>query len=141
MAAGAGSFYSIPDSGKFVCTGDAVPRGSFVECVVGALCLTPLKNYILVENPRPAPCEFLAEDDRRFSRQSTVYAFREERQTHLAWHHEAVEGMIQDVCVLHAELAGDFLIPPARVELMYQTECRGHSGTFQLRVVDKPSPK
>jgi uncharacterized protein YfaS (alpha-2-macroglobulin family) len=33
-----------------------------------------------------------------------------------------------------AELAGDFVVPPAFVELMYQTEVRGHSGSFRLRV-------
>ncbi len=50
---------------------------------------------------------------------------------------------IEDVCVLHTELAGDYLIPPAHVELMYQTELQGHSGTFRLRVEEKaePAPK
>lgn len=32
--------------------------------------------------------------------------------------------------VLLAELAGDFVVPPAFVELMYQTEVRGHDGSF-----------
>ena len=118
-------------------SGDAIPRGSFFESVVRARCLTTLTKYVLVENPRPCPCEYLPEDDRRFSRESTPYALREERQTHLAWHHEETNGRIEDVCVLHAELAGDYLIPPARVEFMYQTELQGHSGTFRLRVVDK----
>jgi uncharacterized protein YfaS (alpha-2-macroglobulin family) len=35
-----------------------------------------------------------------------------------------------------AELAGDYVVPPAFVELMYQTEVRGHSGTFALKVRD-----
>jgi uncharacterized protein YfaS (alpha-2-macroglobulin family) len=35
-----------------------------------------------------------------------------------------------------AELAGDYVVPPAFVELMYQTETRGHSGTFNLKVKD-----
>ena len=39
-----------------------------------------------------------------------------------------------DRCVLHVEMAGEFVIPPARAELMYQTDKFGHSGTFALKV-------
>jgi hypothetical protein len=46
-----------------------------------------------------------------------------------------VTATIVDRCVLLAELAGDYVVPPANVEMMYQTETRGHSGTFMLKVV------
>jgi uncharacterized protein YfaS (alpha-2-macroglobulin family) len=119
-------------------SGDEVPRGSFVESVVKAQQAgVNTMRYVLVENPRPSPCEVMAEDDKRFTQNSTTYVLREERQTHVAWHHEQTGNTLEDVCVLHAELAGDYLIPVARVELMYQTEVRGHSGTFRLRVVEK----
>jgi uncharacterized protein YfaS (alpha-2-macroglobulin family) len=36
--------------------------------------------------------------------------------------------------IMLAELCGDYVVPPAFVELMYQTEVRGHSGTFSLKV-------
>ncbi len=36
-------------------SGDAIPRGSFLESVVHARCLTPQQSYVLVENPRPCP--------------------------------------------------------------------------------------
>ena len=38
-----------------------------------------------------------------------------------------------------AEVAGEFVVPPARVELMYQTEIRGHSGTFRFKVAEQSS--
>jgi hypothetical protein len=34
-------------------------------------------------------------------------------------------------------MAGDFLVPAAHVEMMYQTDVRGHSGTFHFRVAEK----
>ena len=43
--------------------------------------------------------------------------------------------------VMLAELAGDYVVPPAFVELMYQTEVRGHSGTFALKVTDENQTK
>ena len=50
------------------------------------------------------------------------------------YHHESTGHEIIDRCVLHAELAGQYLVPPARVELMYETLTRGHSGAFDFRV-------
>ncbi len=73
-----------------------------------------------------------------------MHDLREDRDTHVAFHHEAPEadkGMVTDRCVLHAELVGDLLVPPARAELMYQTNVTGHSGTFRLRVVDQGKGK
>ena len=52
------------------------------------------------------------------------------------FHHEETPQMLTDRNVFLAELSGDYVVPPAQVELMYQTETRGHSGTFVLKVVD-----
>jgi uncharacterized protein YfaS (alpha-2-macroglobulin family) len=118
--------------------GDAVPRGAYVESVVEAI---PMEGddmrFVLVENPRPACCEVVPVSDRRFEQAGTSYVLREDRETLVAYHHEQTSGRIVDRCVLHAELAGDYLVPAAHVEMMYRTEVRGHSGTFTLRVRDK----
>jgi len=118
--------------------GDIVPRGAYVESVVEAV---PTEGddmrFVLVENPRPACCEVVPTSDRRFEQKGTSYVLREERETMIAYHHEQTSGRIVDRCVLHAELAGDYLVPAAHVEMMYHTEVRGHSGTFTLHVRDK----
>jgi uncharacterized protein YfaS (alpha-2-macroglobulin family) len=49
-------------------------------------------------------------------------------------HHEQSGQQIDHRCVLRAELAGEYVVPPAFVELMYQPEVRGHSGTFAFTV-------
>jgi len=118
--------------------GDMVPRGSYLESVVkGNNVGTTEMSYVLVENPRPSCCEFIPEDDKRFNQTSTPYVLREEREPLIAYHHEQAPPQLEDRCVLLAELAGEFVVAPARVELMYQTEVRGHSGTFRFKVADK----
>ena len=77
------------------------------------------------------------EEDRRFDQSGTPCVLREEREAHVAYHHERTEAMLIDRCVLHLENAGEFLVPPAVVEMMYQTETRGHSGTFRFRAVER----
>ena len=57
------------------------------------------------------------------------------------FHHEETPQTLGDRNVFLAELAGEFVISPARVELMYQTETRGHSGTFVLKVAEKKDAK
>lgn len=118
-------------------SGDSAPRGAYLETVVEA---TPVDGgdmrFVLVENPRPACCEVVPAIDRRFDQQGTPCVLREDRETLIAYHHEQTSGKILDRCVLHAELAGDYLVPAAQVEMMYRTEIRGHSGTFSLRIAD-----
>lgn len=119
-------------------SGDSAPRGAYLETLVEAMPVDGEEmRFVLVENPRPACCEVVPASDRRFDQQGTPYVLREERETLIAYHHEQTSGRIQDRCVLHAELAGDYLVPAAQVEMMYRTEIRGHSGTFTLRIVDK----
>jgi hypothetical protein len=54
----------------------------------------------------------------------------------VAFHHESTGAAITNRCLLLAELAGEYVVAPAWVELMYQTETRGHSGSFQLKVTE-----
>lgn len=84
-------------------------------------------------------CEIQPVGDTRFRQESTAYVLREDRTAFVAYHYEYTGQSIVDKCVLHAELAGEYLVPPARVELMYQTDIRGHSGTFKLKVTDNCS--
>ena len=94
-------------------------------------------NYVLLENPRPSCCEFIPEGDRRFTQQDAMCVLREERETHLACHYEKTTNRLRNTCVMLAEVAGEFVVPPAQVELMYQTEIRGHSGTFRFKVAEQ----
>jgi uncharacterized protein YfaS (alpha-2-macroglobulin family) len=122
--------------------GDVVRRGSFIECVVGTWQQDnkPM-SYVLLEMPRPAGCEVMAADDPRFSLEqiepSTPYSLREEREALVAFHYEEAPSPFVARCVLHAEMVGDLVVPPARVELMYQTETFGHSDAFRIRVQEK----
>jgi len=118
---------------------DKVPLGSYVECVVtGSLSRLPQARYVLVESPRPTGCEVVPEEDSRFEQQSNPKPqLREDRETLVAFHHKQVPQQVVDRCVFHAEMAGTFVVSPARIELMYQTEVRGHSSSFRLRVGDR----
>ncbi|HWG44801.1 MAG TPA: alpha-2-macroglobulin family protein [Gemmataceae bacterium] len=120
-------------------SGDEIPRGTYLESAVEAQPTDPagLMRFVLVENPRPASCEILPLDDHRFDQRGTACLLREDREKLIAYHHDETRGRIIDRCVLHAELPGDYLVPAAHVEMMYQTEVRGHSGTFAFRVAEK----
>jgi len=120
-------------------SGDSVPRGSYLLSTVTARhsLNTPMR-YVLIEDPKLCSGEFVPIDDARFVNhlQSTQYVLREERTAHVAFHHEQTPAVATDSTVVLAEMAGKYLIPPAKCELMYQTDFRGHSGTFTLNVVD-----
>lgn len=116
-------------------SGDRVKRGSYIESVVrvdsgqqGAM------RFLLVEDPKPAGAEALPETDRRLGAYGRPYVFREDRETHVAFHHEQTPSTTQTATLLHLETAGDLAFVPASAELMYQTQTRGHSGSFTLRV-------
>ncbi len=132
-------FYLLDDAGKMLRElhpGDAVPRGAYLESrVVVKRVLNQSMQYVLVENPKPSTCEILPATDTRFDQSSTQAALREDKTQGVAYHHEQTGADILDRCVLHAELEGHFVVPPAQVELMYETQTRGHSGTFNNRVV------
>lgn len=119
-------------------SGDTVPRGAYIASEVRAHHgLNEPMRYLLVTNPRPAGCEVLPQNDARFRQSATSFVLREDRTHAVLWHHEATGARLSDGCVFHAELAGDFIVPPASVELMYEPDTRGHSGSFRFRVVDE----
>jgi uncharacterized protein YfaS (alpha-2-macroglobulin family) len=98
-------------------------------------------NYLLVESPKPSGCEIVPTTDKRFNQSSTRYALREDKTHAVLYHHEHTGASVTDRAVFYAELAGEFVVPPAYVELMYQTTVRGHSGTFRFKVNDEAEAK
>jgi uncharacterized protein YfaS (alpha-2-macroglobulin family) len=137
------TFYLLDEKGarkRQVNPGDTVPRGAYVECMVSA---GPHRagdmRYVLVNCPKPAGAEILPTDDIRYGesgRPCTHYVLREDRTAAVLYHHEQTADLT-DRYVLHAEMAGQFVVAPASVELMYQTDVRGHSGTFRFSVGDE----
>jgi uncharacterized protein YfaS (alpha-2-macroglobulin family) len=132
------SFYLLDGAGKIVRqlkSGDQVSRGSFLLSTVEVNDSSQNSmRYLLVESTVPAGAEVIPLKDKRFVLPDSGYVLREEREGKVAFHHEAAQGMVDDRCVLHLEMAGRFVVPPARAELMYQTDRFGHSGAFELHV-------
>ena len=93
-------------------------------------------RYCLVTNNKPSGSEIVPAAYKRFSQSSTAHVLREDTSAAVLYHHEKTPATLTDRCVLHVELAGEFTIPPATVELMYRPDVRGHSGTHRLKVVD-----
>ncbi len=120
--------------------GDTINRGSYVICDTTATYPLPDgMRFMLMECPKPATAEVIPIDDQRFQAFHLLhsgYTLREERLSSVAFHHEHAPQTVQNRVIMLAELAGEYVVPPAFVELMYQTETRGHSGTFNLKVKD-----
>jgi alpha-2-macroglobulin len=142
------AFHLLDDKGavgRQLKSGDTVPRGSYVVSVVNGAHRLPVNmRYVLVENPKPGGGETVPVDDARFVGQQqacTPYVLREDREAMTCFHHEETPHSLVDRNVFLAELAGEYVISPATVELMYQTETRGHSGTFVLKVAEKKLAK
>ena len=115
--------------------GDKVPKGAYLLSVVEGNDPTNTNmNYLLIESPVPAGAEVMPVGDKRFNFASSPFVLREEREGKVAFHHETGTSVVTDRCILHIEMAGEFVIPPARAELMYQTDKFGHSGAFSLHV-------
>jgi len=135
-------FFLIDDKKqlKELKSGDNVARGSYIVSQVTAQnSLNQNMRYVLVEDHKLCSGEIIPVDDPRFvnMQQSSTYVLREERTAHVAFHHEEVPAQITDQTITLLEMAGKYMIPPARCEMMYNTEFRGHSGTFHLNVVDE----
>lgn len=122
-------------------SGDTVPRGSYLLSVVEARYRLPESmRYVVVENPKASGGETVPADDPRFAAQHaqcTAHVLREDREAMTCFHLEQTPQALTVRNVFLAELAGEFVMPPARVEMMYQTQTRGHSGSFVLNVTDR----
>lgn len=117
--------------------GDTLARGSYIVCDTSAAYSLPDgMRFMLMECPKPSTAEVIPVDDPRFVNVAlnTGWALREERMASVAFHHEHAPQQITNRVIMLAELCGDYVVPPAFVELMYQTEVRGHSGSFRLKV-------
>jgi uncharacterized protein YfaS (alpha-2-macroglobulin family) len=130
-------FYLLDENGKSVRalkSGETIERGAYIESVVRAKHRDSNMSYVLVESPKPAGSEILPDSDSRFKRTSTHHALREDKTFGVAWHHERTGREIVDRSVFHVELEGTYMVPPAHVELMYNTLVRGSSDGFELVV-------
>ena len=128
--------------GRELKQGDTIPRGSYIRSDVTVRRTTgQAMSYVLVESPKPSCAEIVPETDKRFPLSSTRYVLREDKTAAVLYHHEATGSSIIDRCVFYVELAGEYTLPPAYVELMYKTEVRGHSGTFRLNVAEDDAPE
>jgi len=118
--------------------GESIQRGSYIESVVTASIVDGSRmRYCLVTSGKPSGTQIVPESDKRFNQSSTTYVLREDTAAAVLHHHEQTNRQLTDRCVLYAELAGEFVVPPAAVELMYRPDIHGHSGTFKLKVTDK----
>ena len=134
------TFWLLDEKGnrvREVKKGDTIPAGSYLGNMIKVQhkSIWPMR-YVLVENPRSSSCELIAESDVRFNQQTPTVVLREDRETHVAWHHEKTPAEFENHCVFHAELPGEFVVGPAVAELMYQPEKRGHSDSFHFRVAE-----
>ncbi len=136
--------YLVDASGKQVREikqGGTIPRGSYIRTDVMVRRTTnQAMAYVLVESPKPSCAEIVPETDKRFPLTSTRYVLREDKTAAVLYHHETTGSSIIDRCVFYVELAGQYTLPPAYVELMYKTDVRGHSGTFRLNVAEDKTP-
>jgi uncharacterized protein YfaS (alpha-2-macroglobulin family) len=118
--------------------GDTVPRGAYIRCSVqGRGADGERMRYVLLASPKPSGCEILPHDDRRYRSNASYSVLREDKTTGVLTHHEEAHTAISSTCVFHAELAGEYVVPPATVEFMYDSSRSGHSGTFHFTVEDK----
>lgn len=95
-------------------------------------------QFFLIESPKPSGCETVAAGDRRFPvpLDSQGHVLREDREAMSCFHYESA-GVAAAEFVVLAEFAGEFVLPPARGELMYQPTSGGHSDSFVLKVTPK----
>ena len=131
------TFELIDAEGKHVrplTSGDTVPRGSYIRSRLDARLGKGRFDYTLSANPKISCGEYTPLHDRQTG---TSHVLKESKAAGTFWHHERGSSSLQTYSVYRAELAGEFLIAPAYVELMYDTEVRGHSGAFKLVVSDK----
>jgi hypothetical protein len=89
-------------------SGGEVPRGAYLESTVEAMPTADddTMRFVLVENPRPAGCEVLPQNDPRFEQQGTPCLLREDRDKLIAFHHEVT-------CCMRSCRASFWSLPPA----------------------------
>jgi uncharacterized protein YfaS (alpha-2-macroglobulin family) len=118
-------------------SGATVAKGSTIKVRVEfhSTDHTPLQ-YTLLESPKPGTGETIPADDKRFVADlaKAGYVLREDREAMTCFHYEHAAGAVTADFILLTEFTGEFRIPPARVERMYQPTRGGHSDSFVLKV-------
>ncbi len=119
-------------------SGATVPVGAYLKVQVRATPTAGDLQFFLIESPKPAGCETVAAGDRRFppDAHGGGHVLREDRESMSCFHYESIPWAGSEFVVL-AEFAGEFMLPPARGELMYQPTSGGHSDAFVLKVTAK----
>ncbi|QEG32219.1 Alpha-2-macroglobulin family protein [Gemmata obscuriglobus] len=116
-------------------SGASVPVGSFVKVRVTATPSAGALQFFLIESPKPAGAETIPATDKRFPTASG-HVLREDREGMTCFHYETAPAATAEFVAL-TEFAGEFTLPPARGELMYQPASGGHSDSFVLKVTAK----
>lgn len=119
-------------------SGDTVPRGSYIKSHLTAFYPQGRLNYTLAANPKLSCGEYTVQDEKL---SAGAHVLREAKAAGVYWHHEQGNQRLTNESMYRAELAGEFLIAPAYVELMYDTAVRGHSGSFKLIVSEDAKPE
>jgi uncharacterized protein YfaS (alpha-2-macroglobulin family) len=119
-------------------SGASVPIGSYVKVRVTATPAVGQLPFFLLESPKPAGFETIPADDTRFptAPEARGSVLREDREAMTCFHYETAAAVTTEFVVL-AEFAGEYTLPPARGELMYQPTNGGHSDSFVLKVVPR----
>ena len=121
--------------------GESVPKGSYLlSSVTVQKADGGTMRYLLVSSPKPSSAEIIPADDKRFQAPRSNCVLREDKTAGVLFHHEQT-GSVHDACVFLVEMAGQYVLPPAQAELMYDSDVRGHSGTFRLKVTDEQPAK
>lgn len=117
-------------------SGAKVPVGAYLKVQVMAILAAGDLRFFLIESPKPSGCETVAATDRRFPLSADGHVLREDREAMSCFHYETANVATAEFVVL-AEFAGEFTLPPARGELMYEPTSGGHSDSFMLTVTPK----
>jgi hypothetical protein len=128
--------YEISEKGDYIRelnSGDTVKPGTYIRSELQASVSQNNFNYSLAADPKPSCAEYVEVEN---GNADSPHVLREAKALGTYWHHETGSASIVHTSTYRVELEGDFLIAPAYVELMYDTEVRGHSDSFKLVVAE-----
>jgi len=92
-------------------------------------------EYLIIEDPKPAGCEYDAEQRENYTDWNYWYTHREERDEKIAYFSTYFPPGTQKITYrLRAETPGIFHVMPARAYLMYSSETGGNSHEIILTV-------
>jgi uncharacterized protein YfaS (alpha-2-macroglobulin family) len=110
-----------------------VKPGTYIRSELQASVSQNNFNYSLAADPKPSCAEYVEVEN---GNADSPHVLREAKALGTYWHHETASSSLGHNSTYRVELEGEFLIAPAYVELMYDTEVRGHSDSFKLVVAE-----